>query len=302
MGPNCHIWCITRCVAASNAGVVVTFHSRDKKKWSVREGSREEVRRFYFTDICPRAAGRASKSWKRWATADRDPIAQWTFGRDAPRRRRPPRPAAIPAGRLPCPMENAVTLGEALRANSSGFLGRRSVPALASHGPHASCCPPARWAASSTRGVERLVRNELWKGARTGVSADARMALRLDRRKLSRTFPEHTLTEPLPLFPVFGVSSMSYVIEPEAQVAIPFMSSDDLFPGAPSTARRAATPRMRARWASIRIASRRSSSASWQAPSSWCRRARRSTCCHPPQTTTNTTTRSNWSRRSAEQA
>ena len=62
--------------------VVVTFHSRDAEEWSVREGSREEVRG-YFEGICPRARQLIDlpKRWRRWATADRDPIAQWTYGR-----------------------------------------------------------------------------------------------------------------------------------------------------------------------------------------------------------------------------
>ena len=62
--------------------VVVTFHSRDAEAWSVREGSREDVQS-YFAGICPRARQLIDlpRSWKRWAAADRDPIAQWTHGR-----------------------------------------------------------------------------------------------------------------------------------------------------------------------------------------------------------------------------
>ena len=46
------------------------------------EGSREEVLS-YFEGICPKARQliELPKDWKRWATADREPIAQWTFGR-----------------------------------------------------------------------------------------------------------------------------------------------------------------------------------------------------------------------------
>src|SRR5205823_12376686 len=62
--------------------VVVTFHSRQTETWSITEGSQEEVLS-YFTGIVPQARQLLGlpKSWRRWATADREPIAQWTFGR-----------------------------------------------------------------------------------------------------------------------------------------------------------------------------------------------------------------------------
>jgi 2-polyprenyl-6-methoxyphenol hydroxylase-like FAD-dependent oxidoreductase len=62
--------------------VVVTFHSRDKEEWGVTDGTPEEVQS-YFSEVCPRARQLIylPKSWKRWATADRDPIGNWTFGR-----------------------------------------------------------------------------------------------------------------------------------------------------------------------------------------------------------------------------
>jgi salicylate hydroxylase len=62
--------------------VVVTFHSRADEEWGVREGSRDEVQG-YFDGICAKARQLIDlpKDWKRWATADREPIGQWTFGR-----------------------------------------------------------------------------------------------------------------------------------------------------------------------------------------------------------------------------
>ena len=62
--------------------MVVTFHSREQEEWSVKEGSREEVQS-YFEGICSKARQQIDlpKDWKRWATADREPIGQWTFGR-----------------------------------------------------------------------------------------------------------------------------------------------------------------------------------------------------------------------------
>jgi salicylate hydroxylase len=96
--------------------VVVTFHSREHEEWGVREGSREEVQS-YYRDCCPRARQLIDlpKSWKRWATADREPIGQWSFGRatllgDAAH----PTLQYLAQGACMA-LEDAVTLGEALR-------------------------------------------------------------------------------------------------------------------------------------------------------------------------------------------
>src|SRR5256885_3783534 len=77
VGPNCHLVHYPL-RGGEQYNVVVTFHSRDTEEWSVREGSREEVQS-YFEGICPRARQLIDlpKSWKRWATADREPIGQW---------------------------------------------------------------------------------------------------------------------------------------------------------------------------------------------------------------------------------
>ena len=76
VGPNCHLVHYPL-RGGEQYNVVVTFHSRDKEEWSVREGSREEVQS-YFEGICPRARKLIDlpKDWKRWATADREPIGQ----------------------------------------------------------------------------------------------------------------------------------------------------------------------------------------------------------------------------------
>src|SRR5438094_1853531 len=62
--------------------VVVTFHSREHEEWGVREGSRDEVMS-YFTEICDRPRQLLDKptSWKRWSTADREPVERWGTGR-----------------------------------------------------------------------------------------------------------------------------------------------------------------------------------------------------------------------------
>ena len=147
--------------------VIVTFHSRQQEEWSVTEGSAAEVLS-YFKGICLRARQliELPKSWKRWATADRDPIGEWTFGLatllgDAAH------PSLQYLAQGACmALEDAVTLGEALRVHDGAF-----VPAFA-HYQRSRIARTARIVLSAREmgrvfhasGVERLVRNELWKG------------------------------------------------------------------------------------------------------------------------------------------
>ncbi len=166
VGPNCHLVHYPL-RGGEQYNVVVTFHSRQQEEWGVTEGSKEEVQS-YFHGICPRARQLIDlpKSWKRWATADREPIGQWTFGRatllgDAAH----PTTQYMAQGACMA-LEDAVTLGEALRVNGNDFakafdLYQRSRVART-----------ARIVLSSremgriyhAKGVERLVRNDLWKG------------------------------------------------------------------------------------------------------------------------------------------
>jgi salicylate hydroxylase len=165
VGPNCHLVHYPL-RGGEQYNVVVTFHSREKEEWSVREGSREEVQS-YFEGICPRARQLIDlpKDWKRWATADREPIAQWTHGRvtllgDAAH----PTLQYLAQGACMA-LEDAVTLGEALRFHD-GHVER----ALALY-QRARIARTARVVLSAremgrifhAKGVERLVRNSLWK-------------------------------------------------------------------------------------------------------------------------------------------
>jgi salicylate hydroxylase len=146
--------------------VVVTFHSREKEEWSKRDGNREEVQS-YFEDICPRARQLIDlpKEWRRWATADREPIAQWTFGRvtllgDAAH----PTLQYLAQGACMA-LEDAVTLGTALRIQGNDF-----ARAFA-HYQRSRISRTARVVLSAremgrlfhAKGVERMVRNDLWK-------------------------------------------------------------------------------------------------------------------------------------------
>jgi salicylate hydroxylase len=175
VGPNCHLVHYPL-RGGEQYNVVVTFHSRDKEEWSVREGSHEEVQS-YFTDICPRARQLIDlpKSWKRWATADRDPIAQWSFGRvtllgDAAH----PTLQYLAQGACMA-MEDAVTLGEALRVNDNDFGKAFALYQRSRVARTARVVLSAREMGRifHAKGVERLVRNELWKGRKNERFYDA---------------------------------------------------------------------------------------------------------------------------------
>ena len=165
VGPNCHLVHYPL-RGGEQYNVVVTFHSREQEEWSVREGDRAEVLS-YFDGICAKARQLIDlpKDWKRWATADREPIGQWTYGRvallgDAAH----PTLQYLAQGACMA-MEDAVTLGEALRVHDNDF-----TQAFA-HYQRSRVARTARVVLSAremgrifhAKGVERLVRNELWK-------------------------------------------------------------------------------------------------------------------------------------------
>ena len=166
VGPNCHLVHYPL-RGGEQYNVVVTFHSREQEEWSVRQGSREEVQS-YFDGICAKARQLIDlpKDWKRWATADREPIGQWTFGRatllgDAAH----PTLQYLAQGACMA-LEDAVTLGEALRVHDHDFV--RAFE----HYQRSRIARTARIVLSAremgrifhAKGVERLVRNDLWKG------------------------------------------------------------------------------------------------------------------------------------------
>ena len=166
VGPNCHLVHYPL-RGGEQYNVVVTFHSREAEAWGVREGSKEEVQS-YFQGICPRARQLIDlpRSWKRWATADRDPIDRWTYGRvtllgDAAH----PTTQYMAQGACMA-MEDGVTLGEALRVHDNDWMKALD------HYQRSRIPRTARIVLSSremgriyhAKGVERLVRNDLWKG------------------------------------------------------------------------------------------------------------------------------------------
>lgn len=166
VGPNCHLVHYPL-RGGEQYNVVVTFHSRRQETWGVTDGSKEEVQS-YFQGICDQARQLIDlpKSWRRWATADRDPIGQWTFGRatllgDAAH----PTTQYLAQGACMA-MEDAVTLGEALRLHDNDWNRALSLY------ERSRVARTARIVLSSremgrlyhAKGVERLVRNDLWKG------------------------------------------------------------------------------------------------------------------------------------------
>ena len=166
VGPNCHLVHYPL-RGGEQYNVVVTFHSRQAEEWSVKEGSREEVQS-YFEGICPRARQLIDlpKSWKRWATADRDPIAQWTYG-NATLLGDAAHPTLQYLAQGACmAMEDAVTLGEALRVHGGDIDKAFALYQRSRVARTARIVLSAREMGRifHARGVERLVRNDLWKG------------------------------------------------------------------------------------------------------------------------------------------
>ncbi len=166
VGPNCHLVHYPL-RGGEQYNVVVTFHSRENEQWSVRNGSRDEVLS-YFTDICPKARQliELPKDWTRWATADREPIAQWNYGRVTLLGDAAHATLQYLAQGACMAMEDAVTLGEALKLHNNDIS-----KAFAQY-QNARVARTARIVFSAremgrifhAKGVERLVRNDLWKG------------------------------------------------------------------------------------------------------------------------------------------
>jgi len=164
-GPDCHLVHYPL-RAGEQYNVVVTFHSRRAETWGVAEGSADEVQS-YFQGILPRARQllMLPKSWKRWATADREPIARWSYG------------AATLLGDAAHPMlqylaqgacmalEDAVTLGAALREDGGDFDAAfaRYERSRVTRTARVVLMAREMGRIYHAKGVERLVRNDLWK-------------------------------------------------------------------------------------------------------------------------------------------
>ena len=165
VGPNCHLVHYPL-RGGEQYNVVVTFHSRNAEQWSVRTGSREEVLS-YFEGICPQARQliELPKDWTRWATADRNPIEQWNFGRVTLLGDAAHATLQYLAQGACMAMEDAVTLGEALRVNNNDLGQAFALYQRSRVARTARIVLSAREMGRifHAKGVERLVRNDLWK-------------------------------------------------------------------------------------------------------------------------------------------
>ncbi len=114
----------------------------------------------------PRQLLSLPKTWTRWSTADRDPIGRWSFGRatllgDAAH----PMLQYVAQGACMA-LEDAATLGEAVAAHPGDW------PAGLARYERSRVARTARVVLSAremgrlyhAKGVERLVRNDLWRG------------------------------------------------------------------------------------------------------------------------------------------
>jgi salicylate hydroxylase len=166
VGPDCHLVHYPM-RHGSHYNLVVAFHSNRQETWGVSDGSQEEVLSYFAgIDELPRQLLWLPKSWKRWATADREPIERWSTGRmtllgDAAH------PMLQYLGQGACmALEDAVTLGAAMRIHRDDLAEAfclyersrvaRTARAVLSAREFGRLC--------HAKGIERIVRNDLWKG------------------------------------------------------------------------------------------------------------------------------------------
>jgi len=165
-GPHCHLVHYPL-RGGRQYNLVVTFHSREEEEWGVRDGSKEEVLS-YFEGVHPKPRQMLDRptSWRRWATADRDPVERWSFGRatllgDAAH----PMTQYIAQGACQA-LEDAVALGAAYEAADGNFERAFAIYEKARIPRTARVLYSAREMGRiyHAKGVERLVRNSLWVG------------------------------------------------------------------------------------------------------------------------------------------
>lgn len=163
-GPNCHLVHYPL-RGGEQYNVVVTFHSRETEEWGVRDGSREEVES-YFEGVCPKARQLIAlpDSWRRWATADRDPVEQWSFGRVTLLGDAAHLTTQYMAQGACMALEDAVTLGEALRACTGDIEAAFGLYQRSRTTRTGRIMLSAREMGRlyHAKGIERQIRNSLW--------------------------------------------------------------------------------------------------------------------------------------------
>ena len=165
-GPDCHLvhYPLRH---GEQYNLVVTFHSRVREQWGVSDGSKDEVMS-YFEGVHarPRQLLDRPTSWRRWSTADREPVVSWSQGRatllgDAAH----PMMQYLAQGACMA-LEDAVTLGAAVRACDFDLGAAFRLYAAARVARTARVVLSVREMGRiyHAKGVEHLVRNEMWKG------------------------------------------------------------------------------------------------------------------------------------------
>jgi salicylate hydroxylase len=165
-GPDCHLVHYPL-RDGQQYNLVVTFHSRDEEEWGVTDGSKEEVLS-YFDGICPRARQmlHLPKTWRRWATADRNPLEKWGDGRVTMLGDAAHGMLQYMAQGACMAIEDAVTLGEAMKHCQGDVLKAFQLYEKSRIPRTARVVLSAREMGRlyHAKGVERLVRNQLWEG------------------------------------------------------------------------------------------------------------------------------------------
>lgn len=165
-GPRCHLVHYPL-RGGAQYNLVVTFHSREQEEWGVLDGSKEEVLTYFHgIHARPRQLLDRPTSWRRWATADREPVERWSYGR------------ATILGDAAHPMSQYMAQGACMALEDAVTLGL-SVAQHKGNLPDAFelyeslRIPRSARVLWSTRemgriyhakGVERAVRNSLWQG------------------------------------------------------------------------------------------------------------------------------------------
>jgi salicylate hydroxylase len=165
-GPDCHLVHYPL-RDGQQYNLVVTFHSRDEEEWGVTDGSKEEVLS-YFDGICPRARQmlHLPKTWRRWATADRNPLEKWGDGRVTMLGDAAHGMLQYMAQGACMAIEDAVTLGEAMKHCQGDVVKTFQLYEKSRIPRTARVVLSAREMGRlyHAKGVERLVRNQLWEG------------------------------------------------------------------------------------------------------------------------------------------
>ena len=165
-GPDCHLVHYPL-RDGQQYNLVVTFHSRHEEEWGVTDGSKEEVLS-YFEGICPRARQmlHLPKTWRRWATADRNPLEKWGDGRVTMLGDAAHGMLQYMAQGACMAIEDAVTLGEAMKHCQADVVKAFQLYEKSRIPRTARVVLSAREMGRlyHAKGVERLVRNQLWEG------------------------------------------------------------------------------------------------------------------------------------------